>query len=82
MPKKRPLTVAADDIVVVGTGMAGLITALSLAPRPVTLITKTPNLESGSSLWAKGGIAAAVGPGDSPEAHAEDTLTAGAAPWR
>ena len=78
MPKKRPLNVAADDVVVVGTGMAGLITALSLAPRPVTLITKTPNLESGSSLWAKGGIAAAVGPGDSPEAHAEDTLMAGA----
>ena len=78
MTDKRPLNVAADDVVVVGTGMAGLITALSLAPRPVTLITKTPTLESGSSLWAKGGIAAAVGPGDSPEAHAEDTLTAGA----
>jgi len=78
MPEQRSPRVAADDIVVVGTGMAGLITALSLAPRPVTLITKTPTLESGSSLWAKGGIAAAVGPGDSPEAHAEDTLTAGA----
>jgi L-aspartate oxidase len=78
MPEQRSVRVAADDIVVVGTGMAGLITALSLAPRPVTLITKTSTLESGSSLWAKGGIAAAVGPGDSPEAHAEDTLTAGA----
>jgi len=78
MPDKRPLDIAADDIVVVGTGMAGLITALSLAPRPVTLITKTASLESGSSLWAKGGIAAAVGPGDTPEAHAEDTLSAGA----
>ena len=78
MPEKRPLDIAADDIVVVGTGMAGLITALSLAPRPVTLITKTASLESGSSLWAKGGIAAAVGPGDTPEAHAEDTLSAGA----
>ncbi len=78
MPEQRSLRVAADDIVVVGTGMAGLITALSLAPRPVTLITKTSTLESGSSLWAKGGIAAAVGPGDSPEAHAQDTLTAGA----
>jgi len=78
MPEQQSPRVAADDIVVVGTGMAGLITALSLAPRPVTLITKTPTLESGSSLWAKGGIAAAVGPGDSPEAHAEDTLTAGA----
>lgn len=78
MLEKRPLEIAADDIVVVGTGMAGLITALSLAPRPVTLITKTAMLESGSSLWAKGGIAAAVGPGDTPEAHAEDTLSAGA----
>ncbi len=78
MQEKRPLSIAADDVLVVGTGMAGLITALSLAPRPVTLITKTATLESGSSLWAKGGIAAAVGPGDTPEAHAEDTLSAGA----
>jgi L-aspartate oxidase len=78
MQEKRPLNIAADDVLVVGTGMAGLITALSLAPRPVTLITKTAVLESGSSLWAKGGIAAAVGPGDTPEAHAEDTLSAGA----
>ena len=78
MQEERPLNIAADDVLVVGTGMAGLITALSLAPRPVTLITKTATLESGSSLWAKGGIAAAVGPGDTPEAHAEDTLSAGA----
>jgi L-aspartate oxidase len=78
MQQERPLSIAADDVLVVGTGMAGLITALSLAPRPVTLITKTATLESGSSLWAKGGIAAAVGPGDTPEAHAEDTLSAGA----
>jgi L-aspartate oxidase len=78
MKDNLPLRIAADDIIVVGTGMAGLITALSLAPRPVTLITKTATLESGSSLWAKGGIAAAVGPGDTPEAHAEDTLSAGA----
>lgn len=78
MPGDRSLNVAADDVIVVGTGMAGLIAALSLAPRPVTLITKTAALESGSSLWAKGGIAAAVGPGDTPEAHAEDTLSAGA----
>ena len=78
MQNERSLNITADDVLVVGTGMAGLITALSLAPRPVTLITKTATLESGSSLWAKGGIAAAVGPGDTPEAHAEDTLSAGA----
>ena len=65
-------------VVVVGSGMAGLVCALSIAPRPVTLITKTPGLDSGSSLWAKGGIAAAVGPGDTPEEHASDTLSAGA----
>jgi len=76
--RRKDLRVAADDVIVVGSGMAGLITALSLAPRQVTLITKTPGPESGSSLWAKGGIAAAIGPGDTPEAHAEDTLSAGA----
>lgn len=67
-----------DDIVVVGSGIAGLVCALSLAPRPVTLISKTPDLAGGSSFWAKGGIAAALGPDDSPEEHAQDTLAAGA----
>jgi L-aspartate oxidase len=68
----------ADDVIVVGSGMAGLMCALSLAPLKVTLITKTPRLDGGSSLLAKGGIAAAVGPGDTPEDHARDTLAAGA----
>ena len=67
-----------DDIVVVGSGIAGLVCALSLAPRPVTLITKTDGLPGGSSWHAKGGIAAAIGPQDSPEDHAQDTLAAGA----
>ena len=59
MTTSARLPFVVDDIIVVGSGMAGLITALLLAPRPVTLITKTPQLESGSSLWAKGGIAGA-----------------------
>ncbi len=67
-----------DDILVVGSGLAGLVAALSLAPGRVKLITKTAGLAGGSSLEAKGGIAAAVGPGDSPAQHAEDTLAAGA----
>jgi len=72
------MTVKPDDVVVVGSGIGGLVCALSLAPKSVTLITKTPQLRGGSSFWAQGGIAAAVGPDDSPEAHAADTLSAGA----
>ena len=67
-----------DEVVVVGSGLAGLACALALAPRPVTLITKTESLAGGSSLLAQGGIAAAIGPGDSPEKHAVDTLLTGA----
>jgi L-aspartate oxidase len=73
-----PMSVRDDSVIVVGSGMAGLVCALALAPRSVTLMTKTPRLEGGSSLWAKGGIAAAVGPEDTPEHHAADTLSAGA----
>jgi len=68
----------ADDVIIVGSGLAGLVCALELAPRSVTLITKTPRLEGGSSILAKGGIAAAIGPGDTPRHHTEDTLSAGA----
>ena len=74
----KNMSMQTDDVIVVGSGIGGLTCALSLAPRPVTLITKTPQLQGGSSLWAQGGIAAAIGPGDSPEAHAADTLSAGA----
>ncbi len=65
-------------IVVIGSGLAGLLTALRLAPRPVTLLTKTPFLAGGSSDLAQGGVAAAVALDDSPADHAEDTLEAGA----
>ena len=66
------------DIVVVGSGIAGLTTALKArrAGR-VLLVTKT-ELDAGSTRWAQGGIAAALGPGDSPEQHLTDTLVAGA----
>lgn len=66
------------DVVVIGSGIGGLTCALSLAPRSVMLLTKTPQLQGGSSLWAQGGIAAAVGPDDSPQAHTADTMSAGA----
>ncbi len=69
--------VSADGIVIVGAGLAGLFTALRLAPLPVTVISPAPLGEGASSVWAQGGIAAAVGEGDTPEAHAADTIVAG-----
>lgn len=58
--------------VVIGTGLAGVLTALSLAPMPVLLI----GAGRGASHLAQGGIAAAVGSNDSPQLHARDTLLA------
>jgi len=66
------------DAIVVGSGVAGLTAALELRHRVdrVLLVTKTV-LASGSTLWAQGGVAAALDPADSPAAHLEDTLVAG-----
>jgi L-aspartate oxidase len=63
---------------VVGAGLAGLFTALKLAPFPALVLAAARPGTTGSSVWAQGGIAAAVGPHDSWEAHAADTLAAGA----
>ncbi len=67
-----------DGIVVVGAGLAGLFTALKLAPLPVTVISPAPLGEGASSLWAQAGMAAALAEGDTPEDHAADTIRAGA----
>ncbi|WP_216852779.1 L-aspartate oxidase [Phytoactinopolyspora halotolerans] len=65
------------DVVVVGSGIAGLTTALEARKAGrVLLVTKT-RLSAGSTAWAQGGIAAALGPEDSPEQHLRDTLLAG-----
>ncbi len=63
--------------VIVGTGIAGLWTAWRLASEghPVVLVTKETLADSASS-WAQGGIAVALGPGDSPSQHAADTMAA------
>ncbi len=70
---------AEADVIVVGSGIAGLTTALRLRRRVprVLLVTKTV-LSSGSTLWAQGGVAAALADTDSPDAHLQDTLVAGA----
>lgn len=66
------------DIIVVGSGAAGLYAALCLPTHyRIGLITKD-TLKTGASDWAQGGIAAAIAPDDSPVFHREDTLKAGA----
>jgi len=66
------------DVLIVGSGLAGLSAALHLAPtHRVAVLTKRA-LNDGSSAWAQGGIAAVRAAGDSFDAHVEDTLVAGA----
>jgi L-aspartate oxidase len=66
------------DAVVVGSGIAGLTAALELRTRvPRVLLVTKGELVSGSTVWAQGGIAAALDPADSPAAHLRDTLVAG-----
>lgn len=73
-----PGWVTTADVIVVGSGIAGLNVALSLRQQvdKVLLVTKTV-LSEGSTQWAQGGIAAALAPEDSPDAHLVDTLVAG-----
>ena len=69
---------SAVRVVIVGSGLAGLATALSLPPDvDVTVVSKRA-FGDGNSRHAQGGIAAPVLAGDGPEAHARDTLVAGA----
>ena len=66
------------DVLIVGSGLAGLTAALRLAPtHRVAILTKRA-MADGSSGWAQGGIAAVLEQGDSFEAHVDDTLVAGA----
>ena len=65
------------DLVVVGSGIAGLFAALEAAPRARVAVITKGRLEDGCSRWAQGGIAAAVGDDDSAQQHYDDTIAAG-----
>ncbi|MEV4755731.1 L-aspartate oxidase [Micromonospora sp. NPDC049559] len=73
-----PGWVETTDVIVVGSGIAGLTAALHLreAGLHVTVVTKV-NIDDGSTRWAQGGIAAVLDPLDTPAAHASDTEIAG-----
>ncbi|MET8578161.1 L-aspartate oxidase [Streptomyces sp. NPDC005012] len=67
------------DVVVVGSGVAGLTAALRCEAAGLrTVVVTKARLDAGSTRWAQGGIAAALGEGDTPEQHLDDTLVAGA----
>jgi L-aspartate oxidase len=66
------------DVVIVGSGLAGLSTALLLPPTQRVLVLTKRAISDGASGWAQGGIAAVLAEGDSFEAHVQDTFVAGA----
>ncbi|MFB9230956.1 L-aspartate oxidase [Pseudohalocynthiibacter aestuariivivens] len=67
-----------NRIIIVGAGLGALYAALKLTPRPVLMISPETLGEGASSAWAQGGVAAAMGKGDTAALHAEDTVKAGA----
>jgi L-aspartate oxidase len=79
LPLPAAVWTATTDVVVVGSGAAGLMTALALAEagRGLTVVTKGA-LGDGSTRWAQGGLAAVLGADDDAELHVQDTLVAGA----
>lgn len=77
MSEARALETIHADVLVLGSGMAGLFVAIQAAPHGrVCLLTKKASADSNTN-WAQGGIAAAMGPDDSVEDHMRDTLEAG-----
>jgi L-aspartate oxidase len=66
------------DVVVIGSGAAGLTLALDLADRYKVAVLSKGDISAGSTSWAQGGIAAVLEQGDTFESHIEDTMIAGA----
>ncbi|MFV0359309.1 L-aspartate oxidase [Tropicimonas sp.] len=70
--------ISTERVIIVGAGLGALYAALKLAPHPVLVLSPEPLGAGASSAWAQGGVAAAMSAADSAEAHAADTLRAGA----
>ena len=75
---KKPPEARHFDVVIVGSGAAGLTAALNLASRLKVAVLAKGDVSAGSTAWAQGGIAAVLDAGDTVEAHVEDTMVAGA----
>ncbi|MHB8717340.1 MAG: L-aspartate oxidase [Candidatus Dormibacteria bacterium] len=71
------LPLEAVDVVVIGSGIAGCIAALTAAPRARVAVVTAGALGDGATSWAQGGIAAALGDDDSAQTHLDDTVAAG-----
>jgi L-aspartate oxidase len=67
-----------NDVLIIGSGAAGLSLALELADHAKVVILSKAALESGNTQYAQGGISAVLGEDDSLDSHVEDTLNAGA----
>ena len=65
------------DVIIIGSGVAGLNLALNLNAKLKILLISKSELLSGSTKWAQGGIAVALKKGDTEENHVQDTLKAG-----
>jgi L-aspartate oxidase len=78
MPISSDTVIEAPGALILGAGVAGLFTALKLAPFPALVVAGAQPGTGGSSAWAQGGVAAALGESDSWEQHAADTMAAGA----
>lgn len=78
LPAVRPRWRSGADVVIVGSGAAGIAAALAAAARGKQVLMVTKDLTGGATPLAQGGMAAAVGPGDSAARHARDTIDAGA----
>jgi len=79
MAKRAPAAEAQEyDVVIIGSGAAGLTAALNLADDYRVAVLSKGEISAGSTAWAQGGIAAVLEEGDTFESHVEDTMIAGA----